>query len=32
MLDSLGVVRPGMRKALDSLQDLPTDIRPSMNP
>ncbi|HXM44302.1 MAG TPA: hypothetical protein VN924_23905 [Bryobacteraceae bacterium] len=28
MLDSLGVVRPGMRKSLDSLQDLPTDIRP----
>ena len=28
MLDGLGVVRPGMQKALDSLKDLPTDIRP----
>jgi hypothetical protein len=28
MLDALGVVRPGMQKALDSLKDLPTDIRP----
>jgi hypothetical protein len=27
MLDSLGVVRPGMQKALDSLKDIPTDIR-----
>jgi hypothetical protein len=32
MLDSLGVVRPGMRKALDSLKDLPTDIRPDRSP
>ena len=28
MLDSLGVVRPGMQKALDSLKDIPTDIVP----
>ena len=28
MLDSLGVVRPAMQKALDSLKDIPTDIRP----
>jgi hypothetical protein len=28
MLDSLGVVRPEMQKALDGLKDLPTDIRP----
>jgi hypothetical protein len=28
MLDTLGVVRPGMQKALDSLKDLPTDILP----
>ena len=28
MLDTLGVVRPAMQKALDSLKDLPTDIRP----
>jgi hypothetical protein len=28
MLDTLGVVRPGMQKALDSLKDLPTDIMP----
>jgi hypothetical protein len=28
MLDSLGVVRPAMRKALDALKDIPTDIRP----
>jgi hypothetical protein len=28
MLDTLGVVRPNMQKALDGLKDLPTDIRP----
>jgi hypothetical protein len=28
MLDTLGVVRPAMQKALDRLKDLPTDIRP----
>jgi len=28
MLASLGVVRPAMRKALDALKDIPTDIRP----
>jgi Peptidase family M49 len=28
MLDTLGVVRPAVRKALDSLQDIPVDIRP----
>ncbi|MGD0362648.1 MAG: hypothetical protein ABSC93_17355, partial [Bryobacteraceae bacterium] len=28
MLDTLGVVRPGMQKALDLLKDLPTDILP----
>ena len=28
MLDSLGIVRPAMRKALDTLKDIPTDIRP----
>jgi hypothetical protein len=28
MLDNLGVVRPAMQKALDSLKDIPTDIRP----
>jgi hypothetical protein len=28
MLDSLGVVRPAMQRAIDSLQDLPTDIDP----
>jgi len=28
MLDTLGVVRPGMQKALHSLRDIPTDIRP----
>ncbi len=28
MLDTLGVVRPNMQKALDSLKDIPTDIRP----
>jgi hypothetical protein len=27
MLDTLGVVRPGMRKALDGLKDIPTDIK-----
>jgi Peptidase family M49 len=28
MLDELGVVRPPLRKALDSLQGIPTDIEP----
>jgi len=28
MLDELGVLRPAMRKTLDGLQDLPTDIEP----
>jgi hypothetical protein len=28
MLDELGVVRPMLKKALDSLQDIPTDIEP----
>ena len=28
MLDTLGVVRPDMQRALDRLRDLPTDIRP----
>ena len=28
LLDSLGVVRPGMQKTLDSLKDIPTDILP----
>jgi Peptidase family M49 len=28
MLDELGVIRPGMQKALNSLSDLPVDIRP----
>jgi hypothetical protein len=28
MLDELGVVRPTLKKALDSLQDIPTDIEP----
>ena len=28
MLDRLGVVRPGLRKTLDSLQGIPTDIEP----
>jgi hypothetical protein len=28
MLDSLGVVRPAMQHAIDSLKDLPTDINP----
>jgi hypothetical protein len=28
MLDSLAVIRPAMRKALDGLKDLPTDIDP----
>jgi hypothetical protein len=32
MLDTLGVVRPGMRKALNSLKDIPTDIRPVGEP
>src|SRR5471030_2522103 len=28
MLDTLGVVRPAMQRAIDSLKDLPTDIDP----
>ncbi len=28
MLDELGVLRPGMQKALDRLADIPTDIEP----
>jgi len=28
MLDTLGVIRPAMQKALDGLKDLPTDIDP----
>jgi hypothetical protein len=28
MLDELGIVRPALRKALDSLQEIPTDIEP----
>ncbi len=28
MLDELGVIRPGMAKALERLKDLPTDIEP----
>ena len=28
MLDELGVIRPGMRKTLDGLQGIPTDIEP----
>jgi hypothetical protein len=28
MLDELGVVRPALKKALDGLQDIPTDIEP----
>ena len=28
MLDELGVMRPELHKALDSLQDIPTDIEP----
>ena len=28
MLDELGVVRPAVRKALDQLHDVPTDIEP----
>jgi hypothetical protein len=28
MLDELGVVRPALKKSLDSLQDIPTDIEP----
>jgi hypothetical protein len=29
MLDTLGVIRPPMQKALDALKDLPTDIDPT---
>ena len=32
MLDTLGVVRPAMQKALSSLKDIPTDIRPAGEP
>jgi hypothetical protein len=28
MLDELGVIRPAVQKALDNLQDVPTDIEP----
>jgi Peptidase family M49 len=28
MLETLGVIRPGMQKALNGLKDIPTDIRP----
>ena len=28
MLDEMGVVRPALQKALDSLQGIPTDIEP----
>jgi Peptidase family M49 len=28
MLDQLGVIRPGLRKTLDSLQEIPTDVEP----
>lgn len=28
MLDELGIIRPAMRKTLDRLQDVPTDIEP----
>ena len=28
MLDELGVIRPPMRKTLEGLQDVPTDIEP----
>jgi hypothetical protein len=28
MLDELGVMRPAVRKALDNLQGIPTDIEP----
>jgi hypothetical protein len=28
MLDQLGVVRPGMQKALNGLGDIPVDIKP----
>ena len=31
MLDDLGVVRPALQKALDRLQDIPTDIEPIRN-
>jgi len=29
LLDTMGVVRPALRKALDSLKDIPTDIEPA---
>jgi hypothetical protein len=28
MLDTLGVVRPGMQRAIDGLKAIPTDINP----
>jgi predicted deacylase len=28
LLDSMGVVRPALKRALDSLKDIPTDIEP----
>ena len=28
MLDALGVLRPGMERALERLKDIPTDIEP----
>jgi hypothetical protein len=28
LLDEMGVIRPALRKALDSLQGIPTDIEP----
>jgi hypothetical protein len=28
MLDELGVLRPGMERALERLKDIPTDIEP----
>jgi hypothetical protein len=31
MLDELGVIRPSLQKALDRLQDIPTDIEPIRN-
>lgn len=29
MLDTLGVIRPGMQRAIDGLKDIPTDIEPT---
>ena len=28
LLDTMGVIRPGLKKSLDSLKDIPTDIEP----